>query len=160
MTVRLSRTQVKPSQRDQHSLTDKANMDKSEWTRYYRLPVCNSIEALHARFVTHRYPRHAHDYLVIGLVERGAQAYWYRGERHITPAGQVFLVNTGEPHTGESATPDGYVYRTLYPQADLMAQIAGDLGIGSLPHFKGAVLNDPALVSILSRLHRRLTEQG
>jgi len=141
-------------------MAEKANTDKSEWTRYYRLSVCNSIEALHARFVTHRYARHSHDYLVIGLVESGAQAYWYRGERRITPEGQVFLVNPGEPHTGESATPAGYVYRTLYPRADLLARIAEDMGIGCLPHLKGAVLNDPALAGILSQLHQRLMEQG
>jgi len=138
-------------------MVDKSNTGKSEWSRYYRLPVCNSIEALHARFVTHRYPRHAHDYLVIGLVESGAQAYWYRGERHVTPQGQIFLVNAGEPHTGESATPGGYVYQTLYPHADLVARIAEDLGSGGRPtHFKDAVLNDPALASILTRFHQGL----
>jgi AraC-like ligand binding domain len=88
---------------------------RREWSRYYRLSVCNSIEALHAGFVTHRYAKHAHDYLVVGLIESGAQAYWYRGARHVTPEGHVFLVNPGEPHTGESATTCGYVYRTLNP---------------------------------------------
>jgi AraC-like DNA-binding protein len=142
-------------------MADPTVAKKGEWSRYYRLPVCDSIEALHARFVTHRYPRHTHDYLVIGLVESGAQAYWYRGERHLTPAGQIFLVNPGEPHTGESATPDGYVYRTLYPQAEFVARIAKDIGNGSRrPQFRGAVLNDPVLVSILSRLHRRLAGEG
>ena len=141
-------------------MADKANKDRNEWSQYYRLPICNSIEALHARFVTHRYPRHAHDYLVIGLIESGAQAYWYRRERHITPAGQVFLVNPGEPHTGESATAQGYVYRTLYPHPDLVARIAESLGTRGVPHFKGAVLNDPALATILSRFHQRLTGQG
>jgi AraC-like DNA-binding protein len=111
--------------------------------------------------VTHRYPRHAHDYFVIGLVESGAQSYWYRGGRHITPAGQVFLVNPGEPHTGESATPDGYVYRTLYPRLELMTQIAEDMGAGSRSvYFDGAVLNDPALAAMLARFHRCLEGQS
>src|SRR5271154_864560 len=92
--------------------------ERTEWSRYYRLPI-DSLEALHACFVTHCYPRHVHDYFVIGLVESGAQAYWYRGERHVTPAGQIFLVNPDGPHTGEAASLDGYVYRTLYPSAGL-----------------------------------------
>jgi len=47
---------------------------KPEWSRYYRLSGFNSVEALHARFVTPRYPRHAHDYFVIGAIEAGAQS--------------------------------------------------------------------------------------
>jgi AraC-like DNA-binding protein len=140
-------------------MADRNTRARSEWSRYFRLPV-HSVEALHARFVTHCYPRHVHDYLVIGLVESGAQAYWYRGQRHITPAGQIFLVNPDEPHTGESATVDGYVYRTLYPRADLLARVVEDLGTGQgVPFFAGAVLNDPGLASLLSRLHQSLAEQ-
>src|SRR5579863_5737223 len=96
---------------------DVERTDRNEWSRYYRLPGSESVEALHAHFVSHRYPRHVHDYFVVGLVEIGAQSYWYRGERHTTPAGQIFLVNPDEPHTGEAATPEGYVYRTLYSGA-------------------------------------------
>lgn len=142
------------------TMAEETKRERSEWSRYYRLPV-NSVEALHARFVTHCYPRHSHDYFVIGLVESGAQAYWYRGQRHVTPAGQIFLVNPDEPHTGESATLDGYVYRTLYPSEDLLARLVEDTGAGrGVPYFTGSVLNDPVLVRLLSRLHQRLAGQA
>src|ERR1700721_811719 len=62
---------------------------KNEWSRYYRLHDFEPVEALHARFVSHRYPRHVHDYFVIGLVENGAHTSWYRGGQHITRAGQI-----------------------------------------------------------------------
>ncbi|MGA9671656.1 MAG: AraC family ligand binding domain-containing protein, partial [Terracidiphilus sp.] len=62
---------------------------RDEWSQYYRLPGPESVEVLHAHFVSHRYPRHVHDYFVVGLVESGAQSYWYRGARYITPAGLV-----------------------------------------------------------------------
>jgi hypothetical protein len=42
-----------------------------EWSRYFRRPDLHGIEALHARFVRHRFSNHAHDYFVIGLVEEG-----------------------------------------------------------------------------------------
>jgi AraC-like DNA-binding protein len=114
-------------------------LPSAEWTKYYRV---DGASALHARFVTHRYPRHAHAYGVVGLVESGAQAYWYRGARHVTPAGQVFIVNPGEPHTGEAATATGYVYRTLY--------------LEPCPHVNGAVLSDRALAVSLARFHDSL----
>jgi AraC-like DNA-binding protein len=131
-----------------------------EWSHYYRLSACGSLEALHARFITHRYAKHAHDHLVVGLIDSGAQAYWYRGARHVTPQGRVFLVNPGEPHTGESATPGGYVYRTLnLPEAFLM-QVASEFGASGVPRLKGAVLEDQQLVSVLSRVHRCLMNHG
>lgn len=114
-------------------------LPSAEWTRYYRV---DGASALHARFVAHRYPRHAHAYGVVGLVDSGAQSYWYRGARHVTGAGQVFIVNPGEPHTGESAAPAGYVYRTLY--------------LDPSPCFSGTVLSDARLAASLARFHDAL----
>jgi AraC-like DNA-binding protein len=132
---------------------------KNEWSRYQRLDEFESVEALHARFVSHRYPRHVHDYFVVGLVENGAQSYWYRGAQHITPAGQIFLVNPDEPHTGEAAVPEGYVYRTLYPHVDYLARVAEDVGNRTgIPFFKGAVLCDPLLATLLSSFHKCLAK--
>jgi AraC-like DNA-binding protein len=126
----------------------------SEWSRYYRRPALHDLEVLHARFVEHRFTRHSHDYYVIGYVESGVQAFSYRGARHITPAGQMFLVNPGEPHTGEAATPEGYVYRTVYPRAALMQSLAAEVAPArTIPLFKHAVLCDDALAALLARFH-------
>jgi AraC-like DNA-binding protein len=134
---------------------------RDEWSQFYRLAEPGTVEVLHARFVAHRYPRHAHDHFVIGLVERGAQSYWYRGARHITPAGQIFLVNPDEPHTGEAATPAGYVYRTLYPRVDFLARVAEDIGSRArVPFFSQAVLNDPLLATLLSRFHQSIAKRS
>lgn len=131
-----------------------------EWSKFYRFDEVNAVEALHARFVGHRYPRHVHDYFVVGLVESGAQSYSYRGSKHITPAGQVFVVNPDEPHTGESATPEGYVYRTLYLTSTFLARAVEDLGCrAGIPFLKGAVISDPALASLLSRFHGALSKR-
>jgi hypothetical protein len=132
---------------------------ENEWSRYYRLHEFGSMEALHARFVSHRYARHVHEYFVIGLVENGTQSYWYRGAQHITSTGQILLVNPDEPHTGEAAAPGGNVYRTQYPHADYLARVAEDGGNRvSLPFFRGAVLRDPLLARLLSRFHKSLAK--
>jgi AraC-like DNA-binding protein len=117
----------------------------------------HGIEALHARFVRHRFSNHAHDYFVIGLVEEGTQTYRYRGARQTTPSGAVFLVNAGESHTGEPATEYGYVYRTLYPNSTLLRLVIGDLPASNqTPYFTRAVLNDPKLFRMLQAFHRAL----
>src|SRR5579871_77320 len=131
-----------------------------EWSRYYRLPG-GCIDALHARFVTHHYPRHSHDFFVIGLIETGAQSYWYRGTRHVTPEGQIFLVNPDEPHTGESAASDGYTYRTLYPDPEVLAEVARNItGRARVPYFAAAVVEDPPLADALSKCHAAIASDA
>ena len=96
---------------DNHTMVAPSQI--AEWSKFYRFGDGGEVSSLHARFVTHRYPCHSHDYFVIGLVKSGAQSYTYNGTRHITPAGNIFVVNAGEIHTGEAASENGYVYRTL-----------------------------------------------
>ena len=128
-----------------------------EWSRYYRQPSLCDLEVLHARFIEHRFRRHSHEYYVIGVVEEGVQAYSYRGARHFTRAGQVFLVNPGESHTGEAASASGYVYRTAYPRPELMQQVAAEIAKGSaLPFFTHAVISDGRLTRRLVRFHRAI----
>jgi AraC-like DNA-binding protein len=128
-----------------------------EWSRYYRLALLHDLEVLHARFIEHRFARHSHEHYVIGVVEAGVQAYSYRGARYVTPAGQIFFVNPGEPHTGEAATQEGYVYRTIYPRPALMQQVAAEgTGRSDLPFFTRAVVRDETLRERLVRFHRAL----
>jgi AraC-like DNA-binding protein len=119
------------------------------------------VAALHAHFVDHKYPRHAHAYSVVGLVESGVQSYSYRGSRYYTPAGRIFIVEHGEPHTGEAAVDGGYVYRTLCLDPDFLAGTLNDLsGSRGSPHLKGAVLDAPELALALSQLHRALARNA
>jgi AraC-like DNA-binding protein len=130
-----------------------------EWSRYYRQAALHDLEELHARFIEHRFARHSHEYYVIGVVEAGVQAYSYRGARHVTPAGQIFLVNPDEPHTGEAATRRGYVYRTVYPRPALMQQVAREVTVHTaLPFFTRAVIRDERLRERLLGFHRAVAE--
>lgn len=135
--------------------------DAREWTRYYRLRTVSGVTALHARFLAHRYPRHAHEYFVIGLIESGVQSYSYRGARHVTSEGRIFVVNPEEPHTGEPASSGGYVYRTLYFEKEFLSRALSEIrgaACGSA-YVRGAVLDDPALSGSLAAFHRTL-ERG
>jgi len=129
-------------------------MQKPEWSRYYRLDEFDSTGALHARFVTHRFPRHVHDYFVVGLVEAGSEYCFHRGSTRVISAGQTLVTNPGEPHTGEPATPEGYVCRNLYFDGAILARIFDDFDRrANVSFFTNAVLNDPCLTSLLSRFH-------
>ena len=128
-----------------------------QWFRVYRLGRPYEIEIVHAHYVEHRFARHAHEHSVIALVETGTQQYTYRGTRHTTPAGQIFFVNSGEPHTGEPATPEGLVYRTLCLGPQAFRQLALDItNKNDHPSLVGAVVADGHLFAKLQRLHRAI----
>lgn len=134
---------------------------REEWTHYYHDPELHGLEVLHAQFVEHRYARHAHDYFVVALVETGAVSYWYRAAQRVAHAGQIFVVNPDEPHTGEAATPSGYIYRVLYPRAEYLTSVAADVGRETrVPFFKASVLQDRGLASLVSRFHRRFAQKA
>ena len=128
-----------------------------EWSRYYYKPELHNLEALHARFVEHRFPPHVHDYYVIGYIESGVQSYIRNKTRQITPAGHVGIVNPGEVHTGEAASPEGYVYRTIYPKPSLMERVCAELvGQHRIPFFRKIIISDDVLSQRLIRFHRAL----
>jgi AraC-like DNA-binding protein len=125
-----------------------------QWVRIYRLDPSYEAEIVHARYVEHRFARHAHEHFVVGIVEEGVQQYTYRGARHTTPAGQTFFVNGGEPHTGEPATKEGYLYRTLCLGPQALRQLMLDITRRNvLPYLRGAVVADRQLFARLRRLN-------
>ena len=46
-----------------------------EWAHLYSRPDVYGLEFLHANFVRHRYPRHVHDFYVVGIIEAGRQTF-------------------------------------------------------------------------------------
>jgi AraC-like DNA-binding protein len=133
----------------------------AQWVRIYRLEGLYPIEVVHAHYVEHRFARHAHEHFVIGLVEKGVQQYSYRASKHTTVSGQIFLVNGEEPHTGEPATRDGYLYRTLCLGPKVLRHLVFDLTeVSKLPSFAGSVVADRELFASLRRFHRALAARA
>lgn len=159
MTFRTLRTS---SINNKHSCMQvKTKGADSEWSRYYHDRELHDVDVLHARFIAHRYARHTHDYFVIALVESGAVSYWYRGAQRVAFAGQVFVINPGEPHTGEAGVPGGYLYRVLYPRPEYLAQVARDIGTAArVPFCKEPVLHDHHLAMLLSGFHNQLVNKA
>jgi AraC-like DNA-binding protein len=115
------------------------------------------IELLKAKFITHTFPRHIHEGYVIGVIERGAEKFYYRGATHTAPAGAVIVINPGEVHTGQAADGQGWSYRTLYPQADALKRRVAELGgPAEPPFFPTPVINDNHLAHLIRHLHRTL----
>lgn len=127
----------------------------AQWVRVYRFGLPHQGEVVHAHYVQHHFARHAHEHLVIALVEKGVQQYTYLGSVHRTPAGQIFFVDGGEPHTGEPANDGGYLYRTLCLNPGVFRRLTQEVtNRDDVPHFRAPVVEDRELFTRLTRLHR------
>lgn len=123
-----------------------------ETATLWRRPEEQGFEFLKVSYLRRAYPRHTHDHFVIGLVERGVEAFAH-GNRilHATP-GDISLVNPEDVHTGGPATEAGYLYRAIYPAASSLLEYCRKFS--SAPIFAKPVVRDLQLYTLLLRLHR------
>ncbi|WP_190132313.1 AraC family transcriptional regulator [Streptomyces mashuensis] len=120
---------------------------------------------LHAHFRRHRYPRHTHDAVTVALVDSGAASFLYRGETHTAAAGDVFVIDAGEVHTGVLAHPQGYRYRVLYLAPGTLERLqdddsAGDRARRRASGYRETVIRDTRLAALLGRVHDALRPPG
>lgn len=121
-----------------------------------------SFEVLHATYFTHSFARHTHDGFAIGVIERGGETFYYRGEIHAAPLGSIVVINPGEIHTGQAIDPQGgWVYRMIYPEVDLLRRAASDLADHTvdIPFFPRPVITDPPLFHLLRDMHITLERE-
>jgi AraC-like DNA-binding protein len=129
-----------------------------EETNFWHDAVLGDLELLHATYVTHAFAPHIHEGYAIGVIERGAEQFAYRGAQHVAGAGSIVIINPAEVHTGQAAADHGWTYRMLYPAADQLRLAAAQL-IGKpadYPFFAHAVVADAALAQQLRELHIHL----
>jgi AraC-like DNA-binding protein len=129
-------------------------------TVFWRVPRYQGLACLRAIFRRHAYARHTHDTYAIAAIVEGCETFFHRGAQHYAGAGTVAVVGPDEVHDGE---PHGdlFAYRTLYPSAELMQEIAADLvgrPVHSPPYFPSSVIADPELLRLMVTLHASLRD--
>ena len=132
----------------------------AESVKYWVAPQAPGVELLRAKYTTQTFSRHIHEGYALGVIEQGALAFSYRGQRLIAPAGTVNLVIPGEAHDGQAATPEGWSYRMFYLAPGLLENVAAELfGQVRSPFFSAGVIHDPSLASQIAAVHRLLERQ-
>lgn len=130
-----------------------------EKTKFWQATDVGPVELLKATYITHSFSKHVHDGFAIGIIERGAEGFYYRGATHVAPAGSIVLINPDEVHTGHAVDEIGWSYRMLYPEADLLEQAARE-AFGrrqpGVPYFPEAVVEDQYLTQLIRSLHATL----
>ena len=97
-----------------------------------RRPGVEAVEADTAR----AFGRHTHEHFGIGLIGRGAQKSASGRGMVEAAAGDIVTVNPGEVHDGTPLGDSGRAWQMLYLDPPLVAELAGDIGEGSVANFE------------------------
>jgi AraC-like DNA-binding protein len=125
-----------------------------EVARYWRHAGVPGVDLLRARYVTHRYTRHAHETFTFALIEEGIEEFSYGGSLLRAGPGGVALLNPDIVHTGQAGTPSGWAYRVLYPDPALVAGVGAELGWArGTPFFPETVVYDVRSARLLRAAH-------
>lgn len=127
-----------------------------ERRRFWRVEQGGGTELLDADFRTYSYARHVHDRYVFGVVTRGAEAFFYRGGRHVAVAGEIVVLNPDEVHDGTGAEMDGWAYRMSYIPLEAFGQKEG--GASDPPFFRQPVIRDAWLAKRYHSMHASMAE--
>ena len=127
----------------------------TEQTKLWHKPSLGNLELLHARHKSQSFPKHTHERYAIGVIERGALGFFYRGENVVATAGDISLCIPDEPHTGHSASDEGWMYRMFYFNTEYLKSIMSEITAkaSKLPFFRAGVLRDDSLAKQLHSLH-------
>ena len=131
-----------------------ASVPAAETARYWQHAAVPGVDLLRARFLTHRYNRHAHETFTLGLIEAGVEEFDYGGSLMRAGKGGVALLNPEIVHTGQAAGPAGWAYRVLYPPVEVMAAVAAEIGWPpGTPSFPQTVVYDECSARLLLAAH-------
>ncbi|MFD0803059.1 AraC family ligand binding domain-containing protein, partial [Streptomonospora algeriensis] len=133
--------------------------EPGERAQFWRHPGLPGVELLKAHYVRHSFPRHTHDTYTFALIESGVEVTYYRGTDVDISAGGLLVVEPHEVHTGHAGVPEGWRYRVLYPEVDVVAAAARDLGMDGVPPFTPEEIRAPGSARLVRAAHRA-TEQG
>lgn len=107
--------------------------------QFFHPPQRPGVELYRAHIVHHAFDPHTHDAYGLGAIEAGAERFRYAGAEHHAAAGSLVLMNPETLHTGRADTEQGWRYRMIYLDREVLEAVTGDAGWS----FDEAVRHDP-----------------
>jgi AraC-like DNA-binding protein len=129
-----------------------------EVAKYWSAEFLGGLECLYAEYLTFSFAPHFHEGFAIGVVERGADVFDYRGARQVAAAGNIIIFNPAEVHNGHAADETGWTFRMMYIDPEHLRKVREEItGRSSdIPFFSKSVVSDAETARLLVRLHRAL----
>jgi AraC-like DNA-binding protein len=134
--------------------------NKRENVTLKKLETLQDIEIMRASFIRKSFPRHTHDGFGVGVIEKGALGFYYRGENIVASKGDISIVNPDEVHTGHAAHEEGWTYRMFYFTPDVLRNASAEISDSpeKIPFFKSGVIRDNYLAETIKSLHIGLSD--
>jgi len=98
--------------------------DAAEFRRIHR----PGVELYRAHIVRYAFDPHTHDAYGLGAIESGVERFRYRGGEHLAPPQSLVLMNPDMLHTGRAETDEGWRYRMIYVDPDVLEAVSGERG--------------------------------
>lgn len=120
------------------------------------------VEACRFVGVMQPFPKHFHDYYVLGLVEAGRRRLCCRGQWQDIRPGTVLLFNPGDTHACEQVGGEGLAYRALHVSPEVMQRLYNELyeeqggAQCSVPVFAPNIVADSDAACLLQEAHRQI----
>ena len=130
----------------------------AEAVRWYRPDGLEGVEALHASFERHAYRPHSHPTWTVAVMERGAAAFQVDARQERADDGECFVLEPEAVHTGVPAVPEGWAYKVLYLDPELLSAWA-ERDAAAPRAARWVVFEDAALRGAMLRAHRALAEE-
>lgn len=134
----------------------------NEQIRVWRPAGFAGLELRQGTSISQPYPKHWHDEFHFCLIQDGSGNLNYRGEKHWTPAGCLFIVHPGEVHSNQADEGGSCSYRNLYAESELIRQAAAEITghPGGLPFFSAAPIHDREVIALYLELHQSLEAEN
>ncbi len=115
------------------------------------------LEAYHLTGTARPFPRHFHEYYVLGLVEAGQRRLFCSGEKYNLGRGDMLLFNPGDNHACVPLGADELVYRGINISREEMLAWTAEAGGGSEPPvFVPNVIRDAEISACFLALHKMI----
>ncbi len=125
----------------------------------FRADRLDNLMVLKAQYQRFQFSRHSHEDFALGLMDKGVQQIYCRGEYHHADCKALITVNPDEIHDGKSADEKAFCYRILFIPCEVIQGIGLALTDKKINHYyRSTVTNDPELVVLLRNLFSLLEQ--
>jgi AraC-like DNA-binding protein len=134
----------------------------SDHAALWRVPGLGDVEMFRASLSRLIFAAHSHEEYFIAVTEKGRADLRFRDDRHPISSGDVIILNPEEVHAGGPMEASVWEYRSLYPPAWLMQEVAEQVGrcpVASLGFSKNTV-RDPLAAALLREAHVSAEQRG
>ncbi len=119
-----------------------------------------NVEAYHFQGIMQKFPKHFHDYYVIGFIDAGQRYLHCKNKDYTVEPGDLLLFNPRDNHACEQIDQKAFDYRCINIQPEIMRKAMLEItGREFLPYFTQQVIFHCELVVILKELHQMIMDE-